>query len=32
MGAMLNYSVIDSESTNIQEAKDQGKVVLALNE
>lgn len=28
---MLNYSVIDSESINIDEAKDQGKIILALN-
>lgn len=28
---MKNYSVIDSESTNIQEAADQGKIILALN-
>jgi len=28
---MYNYVVIDSESTNIQEAKDQGKILNALN-
>ena len=31
MPAMLNYSVIDSESTNIEEAKNQGKIIAALN-
>lgn len=29
--ALLNYAVIDSESENIDEAKRQGKKILALN-
>lgn len=29
--AKLNYAVIDSESENIDEAKRQGKIILALN-
>lgn len=31
MPAAANYSVIASESENIQTAKDQGKIILALN-
>lgn len=31
MPTRANYAVIDSESTNIQEARSQGKVILALN-
>lgn len=31
MSSMLNYSVIDSESQNITEAENQGKIILALN-
>jgi uncharacterized metal-binding protein len=31
MASMMNYSVIGSESENIDEAARQGKIILALN-
>lgn len=31
MPAAYNYVVIASESENIQEARDQGKIIIALN-
>lgn len=31
MATIANYAVIDSESTNIQEERDRGKILSALN-